>query len=235
MISNPVASSARGDLDAVRPPVPVGDPTYFSSPRMEMLEFVPQSARQVLEIGCGEGSFGALVKARGSEVWGIEIDPTAAEVARKALDNVLVGDVAVVLKDVPTSRFDAVVCNDVLEHLVDPYAVLAAILPKLAPGGVVIASIPNVRHLTNLKNLLVHKDWQYTDSGTLDRTHLRFFTERSIRAMLEGCGYEVLQLRGINGVHNHKYTLLNALTLGFIEDTRWLQFAVVARARKPGQ
>lgn len=79
----------------------------------------------------------------------------------------------------PDQHFDMVICNDVIEHMVDHDHFLEHIKTKMRPGACIVGSIPNVRHLTALFKLLVAKDWPYSASGILDRTHLRFFTENS--------------------------------------------------------
>jgi 2-polyprenyl-3-methyl-5-hydroxy-6-metoxy-1,4-benzoquinol methylase len=204
---------------------------YFTKTRPEMMEFVPVTAKKVLDIGCGAATFSAALKQeRGAEVWGIEMDEEAAGLAAKRIDNVLVGDIATLTQTLPDGYFDCIVCNDVLEHLVDPYSVLALFKKKLAPGGVIVFSLPNVRYFGNLKSLLVHKDWKYEDEGILDRTHLRFFTKKSIERMFDEAGYKVTT-RGITPLHSWKFWLLNALVLGNLTDTQFLQIAGVAHPK----
>lgn len=204
---------------------------YHSHARPEMLAFVPREARRVLDVGCGEGAFAALVKERtGAEVWGIELDARAAKVAASRLDRVFDGDALARLADVPDGAFDVVVTNDVLEHLVDPYAALRALRAKLAPGGCLVASIPNVRFLPHLVHVVAQKDWRYEDEGIRDRTHLRFFTARSIRRAFDEAGYRIERMQGINPMAGWKFPVFNVATLGTMRDTRWQQFAVVARA-----
>jgi len=67
----------------------------------------------------------------------------------------------------------------------------------LAPNGILVGSIPNVRFWGNLINLLVRRDWKYEESGVLDRTHLRFFTAKSFRRLMHGTGYELVKMAGI--------------------------------------
>ncbi|MBI3541773.1 MAG: class I SAM-dependent methyltransferase, partial [Deltaproteobacteria bacterium] len=172
---------------------------YYSQPRAEMLEFVPEGAASVLDVGCGDGAFGASLKARGvASVWGVELNPKAARAATARLDRVFEGGIEATLTQLPDGRFDCITMNDVLEHLVDPYALLAAIKAKLAPGGVLVASIPNVRYLYNLWNLVVRRQWRYEDAGVLDRTHLRFFTKSSIEEMFDEQGFELVALEPIH-------------------------------------
>ncbi len=196
-----------------------------------MLPYVPASAHRVLDVGCGEGHFGQSVKVRGAEVWGIELEAAAADRARTRLDRVLTGDVAKTLPTLPAAQFDCIVFNDVLEHLVDPDSALLAAKRLLTPNGVIVCSLPNVRHFRNLWNLMIHKQWRYEDSGTLDRTHLRFFTERSMVDMFNRLDLEILQKCGINGFTSWKFRALGYLSLGLLSDAFHFQYAFVVRPR----
>ena len=179
---------------------------YPFSGREEMLSFVPAGARTVLDVGCGSGGFGATLRRAGSArtVWGVEILPDVATEAGPHYDRVLVGAYPDVLAGVER-RFDCIVFNDVLEHLVDPWATLRSTVPWLAPGGSVVASIPNVRNVRVVANLVLRGDWTYTDSGVLDRTHLRFFTARTIRELFTDSGFVVDRLEGINVVGSGRF------------------------------
>jgi 2-polyprenyl-3-methyl-5-hydroxy-6-metoxy-1,4-benzoquinol methylase len=215
------------------------DFVYFQQERQEMMRYIPQRSHTILDVGCGSGSFGQLLKAkRHVEVWGIELNEHAASVAAQKLDHIVYGAFTSNLS-LPKRGFDCIVFNDVLEHLVDPFAALLYTKELLRDEGVVVASIPNVRYFDNLWNLLVHQDWQYTDQGILDRTHLRFFTRRSILATFKDLGYSVECIEGINPLEKihpyrtRKFYLLNWFLLNKIEDMRYLQFAVVARPLSP--
>ena len=205
---------------------------YYSHERKEMLRFIPKDAGVVLEAGCGSGMFGsALKQISNAEVWGIEMDREAASSAKDKLDKVIVGDLLEMLPSIPDKKFDCVVFNDVLEHLADPFVVLATIKSKLTSKGVVVCSIPNIRYFYTLFDLIVHKQWKYTDQGVLDRTHLRFFTKKSLIDVFFTLNYEMLQLEGINGINSWKFNLLNTLLLGSISDTKYLEFACVVRPK----
>lgn len=204
---------------------------YFAALRREMLPFVPIDAKDILDVGCGDGSFGALLKeSRPCRVTGVEHVAAVADLARSRLDKVLVASAEEPLP-FPPGSFDCIVANDVLEHLVDPWQAVRRFAALLRPGGVMVASIPNVRHYRVLKALVQDGKWEYTDKGVLDRTHLRFFTRRTMPGLFEPAGLTVERLEGINGVRRFppKYALINWLTLGGLEDARYLQFACVAR------
>lgn len=206
--------------------------TYYEGTRPEMLSFIPPDTHRLLEVGCAAGNFGRQLKERGvEEVWGVEVDETPANHARQVLDRVFTGDIAVVLDELPAGYFDVVLFNDVLEHLVDPWTVLERVKRVLRPGGMVVSSIPNIRYYPYIRRLLLHKEWDYEEQGVLDRTHLRFFTTRSIKGMYHELGYEILRHEGINPLPHPPlhYRLANVLLRRKIDDMRFVQFVTWAR------
>lgn len=207
---------------------------YFSADRPDMLRFIPSNALVVLEIGCGEGNFGQLLKnERSAEVWGVELDQRAASLAASKLDKVICAAFNNSL-GLPDKSFDCIVFNDVLEHLVDPWSALCYANQLLRDGGSVVASIPNVRYICHIWDLLRNKNWEYTSGGILDKTHLRFFTKLSILSTFKSLGYSVKTIEGIHpfGEGNPhqaiKFKILNWILFRQIEDMRYLQFVIVA-------
>lgn len=183
----------------------------------------------MLELGCAEGAFASVVKERmGAEVWGIESNARAAASANAALDCVLVGDADVRIAELPDAYFDAVICNDVLEHLVDPPATLVLLRRTLKPGGVVVASISNIRYLPALRALVFEADFPQDDEGIFDRTHLNFFTRKSIVRLFETAGYTVQKIEGIHARRRPLGIILAVLSFGFFADGFYLQYACVA-------
>jgi len=206
--------------------------TYYQGTRNEMLRFIPEGVETVLEVGCAAGGFGRQLKQRGvREVWGVEVVESAAQQAQEVLDKVLIGDIADLIDQLPANYFDVVVFNDVLEHLVDPFTVLARIKSRIRAGGMVVSSIPNIRYYHTFRELVLHKTWEYEESGILDRTHLRFFTVKSIRNMYERLGYEVLRHEGNNPMRKRpmSYRMANVLLRGKISDMQYEQFVTWAR------
>lgn len=211
---------------------------YYEQARPEMLEFLPADCRRVLDVGCSNGSFGELVRAeRKCTVWGIEPFAQAAADAGKRLDHVICSafDATAPL---PHRSFDCIVFNDVLEHLVEPAEALAIAKSLLAPGGAIVASIPNIRHFPTLWHLAIHGEWEYRDCGTLDKTHLRFFTRSSIAALFRSTGFTIERLEGIHpyrGIPNAStrvwrlFRFANALSRSRFIDMKFERFAVVAR------
>jgi len=136
------------------------------------------------------------------------------------------------LDELPDNYFDCIVFNEVLWHMVDPYSLVNTIKSKLAPEGVVVASLPNIRFFEVLFFLLFFKRWDYQKCGVLDKTHLRFFTFKNIKELFTSNGYEIREFKGINPTRSVLYNTVNILTLGFMWDSRYTQFACVAQKKK---
>lgn len=199
-----------------------------------MQRFVPARARRLLDVGCHTGAFGhALKQVRDIEVWGMEPATDAAALAATRLDRVLVEPMAADCT-LPAAHFDAIVFNDVLEHMEAPWQTLELAQRWLTPDGVVIISLPNLLHVENVEHMLFERDFRYEGRGVRDRTHLRFFTRKSALRMIEDCGYRIDTVEGIN---ESWWSPSPLRRLAFRLFDRWLaefkpqQFAFVARAR----
>jgi 2-polyprenyl-3-methyl-5-hydroxy-6-metoxy-1,4-benzoquinol methylase len=118
-----------------------------------------------------------------------------AEMAKSFCDQMIVGDIEsdTIGRQFPTERFDVVTFGDVLEHLRDPAEVLTRVKPLIAPTGYLVASIPNVAH-RSLRLSLLFGEFDYGDMGLLDRTHLRFFTIRTIEKMMDESGFQIVDM-----------------------------------------
>jgi 2-polyprenyl-3-methyl-5-hydroxy-6-metoxy-1,4-benzoquinol methylase len=173
-------------------------PGYFDTLRDEIEPLVPESPAVVMDIGCGQGVTSRWLKQIRPNITtvGVEIDKSVAAIASSVVDTVLVGDLDEGLEGLSSyqGRVDLLLLLDVLEHLQDPWSRLKEFKTLLAPAGVVIASIPNVRNLKVLGPLLLKGEWKYQSSGILDRTHLRFFTRRSVLELFSAAGFEIQEL-----------------------------------------
>lgn len=205
---------------------------YYKSTREDMLKYIPAGTKTSLEFGCGSGGFSALLKEKfNAETWAVEINQQAAQQAEKKLYKVVNSDAAKALVDIPDNYFDCIILFDILEHLIDPYTLLCNLKNKLSATGVIIASIPNIRYYRTFIELVIHGNWDYKDQGILDRTHLRFFTYKSIFKMLKMLDFEILTLEGIHPTSSRTFKILNLLLLNSIDDVRYKHFAMVV---KPG-
>ncbi len=216
---------------------------YYQVERNEMEAFLPEEYNKVLEIGCGEGNFTTQMKPV-CEIWGIEPNNTAADIASKKMYRVLIGDYEQICDQLPDDYFELVVCNDVIEHMRDHDAFFESIRNKLKNNAYLVGSIPNVRFYFNLKDLLLKRDWLYADIGILDRTHLRFFTEVSLKRTLQQHAFAIDTFEGINKLQFDSFDLKSILhrliifctttvTFGSYNDIRYLQFAFRARKSIP--
>lgn len=206
--------------------------TYFLQPREDVAALVPLTVRRVLDVGCGFGALGRfLVAERGCEVHGIERNPEADAYLAGAYARYVIGDVETSVEKFTGERFDCIVFADILEHLVDPWTTLTNYCTFLSPQGVVVASIPNVRNIALLLNLIVRGRWQYTDSGYLDRTHLRFFTRAEIEKLFDGAGLVIERIEVNRDRYRKIYRVLAAIPTLLIPDLAVCQFKILARRR----
>lgn len=208
---------------------------YYEGSRPEVTALLPAGCRRVLEVGCGAGGFRENLPAD-CEYWGIEPATGPAAIAATRLGRVLTGLFDDVCGELPRGYFDVIICNDVIEHMPDHDAFFWKIQAYLSPEGCIVGSVPNVRCYQNLYELLFERDWRYRDEGTLDRTHLRFFTRKSLLRTLKENLYQVEAFTGLNDLAPARLTslkklrrwlsvsLIVVLTLGLFSDIRYLQF-----------
>lgn len=152
--------------------------------------------KRVLEIGCATGYMTKELVHNGCTVVGVEIDQEAASQARASCETLLIGDAEdYILHYDLQGPFDVVLMADVLEHLIDPWAVLKGLHKHIKTDGRILVSLPNVAFFRSRVNLLLGR-WEYQEFGLMDRTHLRFFTFHSFHRLAWTCGY-----------HVHRYTI----------------------------
>jgi len=159
-----------------------------------ILKILSQAGRQlrILDVGTADGYLGAILKAQGHWLAGVEREGESAELAKSHYDQFHFADVeSFAFPD--REAFDYILFADVLEHLRDPEAVLTRALPSLKKGGEVIVSVPNIANLVVRLSLLFGR-FDYADRGILDRTHLRFYTLSSLKRMIDNCGCDLLDV-----------------------------------------
>ena len=215
---------------------------YPEDRRMEVRPFIPRGVSRVLDVGCGRGGFGLTLRdALGDGTYVAGMDPVdenaLAARATGAYDVVHEAHFPGSLRQ-RSEPFDLIAFLDVLEHMVDPWTNLVMAHELLVPGGRVVAAVPNIQVFTLIRSLLRGR-WDYTDMGTLDRTHLRFFTRATMVEMFEQAGFVVEQCTGVNsqkpprrpvrGFLNRRMVVDMKWLPFLIPDSEWLQFVIVAR------
>lgn len=218
------------------------NPSYIGQ-RSNILNLIPDTVHNVLDIGCSVGALGEQIKKlHNAIVVGIESDEQMAEIAQKKLDSVSIGDVENICLDdhLTQNSFDCIIFADVLEHLRNPWNVLKNIIPFLHNEGVIIASIPNVRHYTTIMTLAFMGYWPYRDRGIHDRTHLRFFTLRNIKEMFAGADMKIIRIeRTYRIIETEPEGIFKYLTyfnrfskyssIPFLKDFLTFQYLIVAK------
>jgi len=207
-------------------------PVYPDVERKALLELVPSTARTILDVGCNTGAFGYSIKnSRKAEVWGVEPDVPSARVAQERLDRVIIDNFHPG-NPLPDKYFDLITFNDSLEHMPDPVMALELCKQKLLPRGKIQCCVPNMRFIDNLEHLIIDKDWCYEEQGIRDKTHLRFFTEKSVKKLFTDTGFHVVKTIGINADWWRKKKIIRRLLFrafpGYTSDMRHFQIVVMA-------
>ena len=205
---------------------------YYESKREDLIKFIPTDARHILDVGCGAGATGQMLKSgrKGAvEVIGIECNPAIGEIATKILDKVFIGDVEEISLPFTERYFDCIIYGDVLEHLLNPWDLLKKHCLMLKKGGHIVASIPNIAHYRIVK-MLKKKEWNYDNAGVIDKTHLRFFTIKSIRKMFKDADLRILKIENKIGASNSK-KFLNKILFNFLLDQITEQYVIIAQIK----
>lgn len=204
--------------------------TYHSNIRTDIAALVPQAAR-LLDIGGGTGATALHLKriGRADQVGVLDRVVDGAMAGLDFASNADLDDAAAVEAFLAAAGpFDVILLLDVLEHLVDPWALVDLCAEHLAPGGVIVASVPNIRYFTAVRDLVLRGRWNYADSGILDRTHLLFFVQETAIALLERSGLRVERVER-SAIGPPRWRAFNRLTFGAFRDFFTLQYFIRAR------
>jgi 2-polyprenyl-3-methyl-5-hydroxy-6-metoxy-1,4-benzoquinol methylase len=141
-----------------------------------------------LDVGAAQGFLGQLSQGTGLVIDAVEPEPRWAEAAKPFYRQVFASGIEEA--HLADATYDAVVCADVLEHVVDPAAVLTQLQRVTKPGATFIISLPNVAHLA-VRMMLLFGRFPQMQRGILDRTHLHFYTRSTAIDMLQAAGLRV--------------------------------------------
>ena len=205
---------------------------YFEWNRQDIIPYLPRAADRICEIGCGAGITLANVKRRynSSFAAGFDIHELSIAKARDRLNIAEVINVETTLLPDYIENIDLFLCLDILEHLRDPWTMVAALHERLRVGGSVVASIPNIRHYSVSIGLLFSGKWELADSGLLDRTHLRFFVRNTAVGMMASSGLRV-EMVGVN-FRRRLDSAVAKLSGGLLTDVCALQYIIRATKLK---
>ena len=162
---------------------------YYNAEREDLIQLVPESVTSVLDVGCALGGYGKRLKQMSADITltGVEQNPLMAAVAAQYYDTMYTCPI----EEIEVScRYDVINCGDILEHLKDPWNILKHFYTMLKKGGYLITSVPNVGHWSLVRNL-IQGLFQYIPFGLTCVSHIRWFTEKSIREALEEAGFVV--------------------------------------------
>ena len=142
----------------------------------------------VLDVGCGEGQLGSILHLKGCQVDGLDINIDRVNDKRKFYQNIFLSDIREF--KIENRSYNHVVFSDVLEHTQSHENILKSSFKLLRPNGRVVISIPNVGYFMNRLGLLFG-NWDYTEEGILDKTHIRFYTLKTAKKLIQSSGYHI--------------------------------------------
>lgn len=152
-----------------------------------------QGARNILDVGGSAGTITRALRRPDVAIDIIELDESAAASATNIARHVMVGDIETMPLDLKQASYDVIVLADVIEHLREPVAAMARLRSFLRPGGRLLISTPNIANWS-MRLLHLAGRWDYTDRGIMDRTHLRFFTRRTLKQAVGAAGYRIVEM-----------------------------------------
>ena len=220
------------------------NPSYIQA-RHDLLALLSQTPERVLDVGCATGALGKAIREKFPRtlVVGLEYDEGMGEYAKAVLDEVHIVNLNTtrLVECCQNQRFDAIFMGDILEHLIDPWQCMQDAAQLLTDNGVIITSIPNVRHISTFIHVAIYGRWPLNPRGIHDRTHLRWFTHKNILDLFSQAGLEIIRekrkLRIFEGIHTlgrlNRYA--RYLDLPILREFLTFQYIHSVRRRQKGQ
>lgn len=169
--------------------------TSYTTQRHDIVEMLPKTAMNILDIGCSNGSLGSSLKQASHQrkVVGVEIDPAFCEEARYVLNEVICTDINDLNwpNQFNNTKFDCIIFADVLEHLINPDRHLFAARNYLTENGCIIISLPNIRHISSFYSIFINGTFPRRERGIFDKTHLHWFTITDAKKCISDAGMVV--------------------------------------------
>ncbi len=176
-----------------------GDLRYRNRGNPALLDLIDIPQGRALDCGCGPGDNARLLKSRGWQVTGVTIDPLELAAARTECNHVELADLTAGLPFALDGEYGLVLLSHILEHLADPTPLLLEARRVLAPGGRILVALPNVLHYRQRAQFLRGR-FEYTETGLMDSTHLRFYTVDSARRLIEDNGLRIVAASATGGL-----------------------------------
>lgn len=209
------------------------NPSYTTK-RNDIISVLPVNLKKILDVGCSTGALGEEIKKiiPGCKIWGIEFDKAMGNEALLKLDKVFIDNAESLLKEERISeKFDCIIFADILEHLYDPWEVIKKSRKHLNDGGIIIASIPNIRYYKVFVEIFLKGNWPRDQRGIFDKTHLRYFTKKNIDELFNEAGLKIMRVKRNFRLIDRKSALnkiSNFTNIPLVKDFFTFQFIVVA-------
>jgi 2-polyprenyl-3-methyl-5-hydroxy-6-metoxy-1,4-benzoquinol methylase len=213
------------------------DKKYFGQARFDLIGLIPVNEKnKILEIGAGNCETLVEIKRLklAEEVTGIELVPLpGSQQENPGIDRLITADIEKIDRELPENYFDVIICGDVLEHLVDPWRTMKKIYKYLKEDGILITSMPNIREYHIMYRIFFLADFRYSDSGILDRTHLRFFCKKNILSLLTSSGFRPVSVNPVFRLDEaqRKNRIIDMITLGIFRDFLTAQYIIVSKKK----
>jgi len=149
--------------------------------------------KYVLELGCFSGYMTQYMKEHlNCRVFGIEMDKNSADLAKPYCEELVIGNLEEMnlIDTIGERRFDVILLADIIEHLKDPFSLLATVKHFLTKKGYILLSVPNAVH-GSMGLELIDGRWKYRSYGLFDDTHLRYFDKNGLHQLLDRCGFVI--------------------------------------------
>ncbi len=169
---------------------------------------------RLLDVGCSRGYLMNKLRGQNWTVVGIEPNSDDAKIASQTGFNVFNCSAEEALK-ANLGKYDRIIFADVLEHLVNPTEVLQAYRRHLTENGTVVISVPNIAHLSVRAQLMVGL-FNMTDSGILDRTHLHFYTQKTLIQFINECGFSIVKFSSTPAPIEKVFPILASKKFGWL-------------------
>lgn len=185
---------------------------YFEDLNLGLTKYTSKN-KTILDVACGQGLLGEAYKKNGNTVYGIDIAKDVLKINKKRLDFYFSEDITAfdkVEKILDKRKFDVIVFADILEHVYDPVSVLNFYQKYLKPNCLIYISVPNLVVWYTRFHILTG-NYDYWEVGTQDKTHIRFFTERNLRKLLEVTNLEIVNFDITPGIARYFSVLVRNL------------------------